>query len=167
MIIVIGIRASDPCALNKGRGSKFHVGSWVWQETPEEDQRTYRLKHCEYSNKDDVNILKILNDKDSFCFNPFSDVFFENEFWGKITSYDIALRMIEKKKTEETLMLIYYPFMNKYIFLIQSIGYTSPTSKFHKFENLLFWSDHQCGWTAWNPMTLLPFITLGKSSRRT
>ena len=57
------IRASDYHGLNKGCGSKFHVGSRVWQETPEEGQWTYRLKGCEYNNKDKDNSLKILNDK--------------------------------------------------------------------------------------------------------
>ena len=37
---VNGIRASDPCGLNKWRGSMFHVGSRVRQETPEEGRRT-------------------------------------------------------------------------------------------------------------------------------
>ena len=35
----------------------------VQLETPEEGQRTYRLKHCEYNYKDEDNNLKILNDK--------------------------------------------------------------------------------------------------------
>ena len=55
--MVNGIGTSDPCGLNKGCGLKFHVGFWVWQ-TPEEGQRTYRLKHCEYNNKDKDNSLK-------------------------------------------------------------------------------------------------------------
>ena len=50
--MVNGIRASDPHGLNKGCGLKFCVGSRVWQETPEEGQMTYRLKRCEYNNKD-------------------------------------------------------------------------------------------------------------------
>ena len=56
------IRASDPCGVNKGRGLKFHVGSKVQGEMPEESRRTYWLKH-EYNNKDEVNSLKILKDK--------------------------------------------------------------------------------------------------------
>ena len=46
----------------KGRGSKFCVGSWVWQETPEEGQRTYWPKR-EYNNKDEDNSPKTPNDK--------------------------------------------------------------------------------------------------------
>ena len=60
--MVNGIWASDPHWLNKGCGSKFHVGSWVQQETPEEGQRKYQPK-CEYSNKDEDNNPKTLNDK--------------------------------------------------------------------------------------------------------
>ena len=57
------ISASDPCGLNKGRDSKFHEGSWVQQETPEEGQRIFRLKCCQYNNKDEENSPKNLNDK--------------------------------------------------------------------------------------------------------
>ena len=48
--------------LNKGHGSKIHVGSWVQQEIPEEGLRTYRPKHCVYNNQDEDNSLKTLND---------------------------------------------------------------------------------------------------------
>ena len=61
--MVNGIRASDPHGLNKGHGSKFHVVSWVQQETTEEGQRTYQPKHCKYNNKDEDNSSKTLNDK--------------------------------------------------------------------------------------------------------
>ena len=57
--MVSRIRASDPSGLNKGRGSKFRVGSWIQPETPKEDRRTHRPKH----NKDKYIILKTLNDK--------------------------------------------------------------------------------------------------------
>ena len=60
--MVNGIRTSDPHGLNKGCGSKFHVGFRV-QRTPEEGQMTYWLKCCEYNNKDEDNSLKTLNDK--------------------------------------------------------------------------------------------------------
>ena len=60
--MVNGIRATDPRGLNKGRGSKFHEGSRVQQETPEEGQSTYWLK-CIYNNKDEDNSLKTMNDK--------------------------------------------------------------------------------------------------------
>ena len=32
-----------------------------WHETPEEGQRTYQLKCCDYNNKDEVNSLNILS----------------------------------------------------------------------------------------------------------
>ena len=57
LIMVNGIRASDPYGLNKG--------SQVQQETPEEGQRIYQLKHCEYNSKDEDNSQKTLNDKNS------------------------------------------------------------------------------------------------------
>ena len=60
--MVNGIKTSDPHRLNKGCGSKFRVGSWVWR-TPEEGRRTYRPKRCEYNNKDVDNSPKTLNDK--------------------------------------------------------------------------------------------------------
>ena len=46
---------------NKGRGSKFYVGSWI-QQIPEENWRTYWLNCCEYDNKDEDNNPKTLND---------------------------------------------------------------------------------------------------------
>ena len=49
--------------LNKGRGSKFRVGSRVRQVTPEEGRRTHQPKRCEYNNKDEDNSQKTLNDK--------------------------------------------------------------------------------------------------------
>ena len=58
------IRLSDPRGLNKGRDSKFHVGSRVRQETPKEGRRTHRPKRYEYNNnKDEDNSPKTLNDK--------------------------------------------------------------------------------------------------------
>ena len=54
-------RAGDPRGFNKGCSSKFHVGSWV-QQTPEEGQRTYRLKRCG-NIKDKDNSPKTFNDK--------------------------------------------------------------------------------------------------------
>ena len=61
--MVNGIRASDICGLNKGRGSKFRVGFRVWQETPEEGRRTHRPTRYEYNNKDEDNSPKTLSDK--------------------------------------------------------------------------------------------------------
>ena len=56
------IRARNPRGLDKGCGSKFYVDSHVRQETPEEDQKTYKPKH-EYNNKDEDNCPKTLNVK--------------------------------------------------------------------------------------------------------
>ena len=61
--MINGIRTSDPHGLNKGRGSKFRVGSRIRQETTEEGRRTYRQKRCEYNNKDENHSPKTLNDK--------------------------------------------------------------------------------------------------------
>ena len=55
--MVNGIRTSDSRELNKGRGSKFHVGSRVRHEWPEEGQRTYQSKRCECNNTDE-NIVR-------------------------------------------------------------------------------------------------------------
>ena len=55
-ITVNGIRASEPCGLNKGCGLKFHVGSQVRQEKPEEGW-------SKYNNQDEDYSLKIWNDK--------------------------------------------------------------------------------------------------------
>ena len=52
-----------PCGLNKGFGLRFCVGSWVWDDTPEESQRAYRPKCCEYNNADEDNSLNILSGK--------------------------------------------------------------------------------------------------------
>ena len=58
--MVYEISISNFCGLNKERGSKFREGSQV-QQTPEEDQRTYLPKNCEYNNED--NSPKTLSDK--------------------------------------------------------------------------------------------------------
>ena len=57
-----GIRIDDPRGFSKRYSSKFHDGSQV-RQSPEEDQRTYRLKHYGNNNKDEDNSLKTLNDK--------------------------------------------------------------------------------------------------------
>ena len=61
--MVNGIRTIYPYRLIKEFGSKFHVGSWVQHETPEDSWRTHQLKHCEYNNKDEDNRQNMLNDK--------------------------------------------------------------------------------------------------------
>ena len=63
--MINGIGTSDPRGLNKGRGSKFCIGSRV-RQTPEEGQRTYQPKRCEYTNKDEDNSSKIQNDKNIY-----------------------------------------------------------------------------------------------------
>ena len=50
-----------PCGSNKGFSLGFYVDSWVWHETPEEGQRTYQLKCCDYKSKDEVNSPNILS----------------------------------------------------------------------------------------------------------
>ena len=65
-----GIRTSDPRELNKGCGLKFHVDSRV-RHTPEEGQRTYRPKRCEYNNKDEDDIPKALNNKNKLRYSKF------------------------------------------------------------------------------------------------
>ena len=57
-----GIRTGDARGYNKGRSSKFYVGSPV-RQTPEEGRRTYRPKHSGNKNKDEDNSLKTLNDR--------------------------------------------------------------------------------------------------------
>ena len=57
-----GIRTDDSRGFNKGRNSKFRVGSRV-PKTPEEGQRTYQPKRCENNIKDEDNSPKTLNDK--------------------------------------------------------------------------------------------------------
>ena len=65
--MVNGIRTSDPCGLDKGRGSKFYVGSRV-RQTPEEGRRTCQPKRCGNNNKDEDNSPKTLNDKKHVLF---------------------------------------------------------------------------------------------------
>ena len=57
-----GITTGNPRGFNKGRSSKFRVGSRV-QQTPEECRRTYRPKRCGNNNKNEDNSPKPLNDK--------------------------------------------------------------------------------------------------------
>ena len=51
------IRTGDLRRFNKGRSSKFRVGS-RFRQTPEEGYRTYRLKRCGNNNKDEDNLYK-------------------------------------------------------------------------------------------------------------
>ena len=60
--MVNGLSTSKSHGLNKGHGSKLHVGSWV-QQTTEEGWRKYCPKCWEYNNKDEDNSLKTLNNK--------------------------------------------------------------------------------------------------------
>ena len=65
--MINGIRTGGPRGYNKGRNSKFRVGSRVWQ-TLEEGQKTYWPKHCGNNNKDKDDSPKTLNDKKLFNF---------------------------------------------------------------------------------------------------
>ena len=74
--------------LNKGRGSKFPEGSRVQLETPEEYQRTYRPKRCEYINKDEENNLKTII---SVWFKYFSIYFCHLIRFTKIYQYSCLI----------------------------------------------------------------------------
>ena len=60
-----GIKTGDPRGFNKGRSSKFRVGSRV-RQTPEEGWRIYQPKRCGNENKDENNSPKTLNDEREF-----------------------------------------------------------------------------------------------------
>ena len=55
------IRTGGPCGFNKGRSSKFRVGSRV-RQTPEEGRRTYRPKRCGNNNKDEDNSPNVVKE---------------------------------------------------------------------------------------------------------
>ena len=57
-----GIRRGELHGFNKGRSSKFRVGSRV-RLTPEEGRRMYQPKRCGNNNEDEDNSPKTLNDK--------------------------------------------------------------------------------------------------------
>ena len=57
-----GIRTGDLRDFNKGRSSKFRVGSRV-RQTVEEGRRTYRPKRCGNDYNDEDNSPKTLYDK--------------------------------------------------------------------------------------------------------
>ena len=57
-----GIRTGNPNGFNKGRSSKFRVGSRV-RQTLEEGRRTYLPKRYGNNNEDEDNSPKTLNDK--------------------------------------------------------------------------------------------------------
>ena len=61
--MVNGIRTIYFRGLNNGFGSKFYAGSQVWLETPEEVQKTYWSKRCEYNNEDEDNCPITLSGK--------------------------------------------------------------------------------------------------------
>ena len=75
-----GIRTGDPNGFNKGHSSKFCVGCRV-RQTPEKGQRTYQLKRCGNSNKDEDNSPKTLNDKNSQ----------ENFIWLVLVQFRVSL----------------------------------------------------------------------------
>ena len=57
-----GIRTGDLHGFNKGRSSKFRVGSRI-RQTAVKTRGTYRPKCCGNNNKDEDNSPKTLNDK--------------------------------------------------------------------------------------------------------
>ena len=79
-----GIRTGDPRGFNKGCSSKFREDSQV-RQTPEEGQRTYRLKRCGNNNKDEDNSLKTLNDKNHQASSQ--------KFRQLISSVEITIKM--------------------------------------------------------------------------
>ena len=62
-VIINGKITFYPHGLNKGISWRFCVSSQVRHETPEEGQRTYQPKCCEYKNEDEGNCPNILSDK--------------------------------------------------------------------------------------------------------
>ena len=52
---------STPCGSYKGFSWRFCVDFRVRHESPEEGQRSYPPKRCDYNNKDEINSLTILN----------------------------------------------------------------------------------------------------------
>ena len=60
--MVNGIRTGDSRGFNKGRSSKFRVGSRV-RQTAEEGRRTYRPKRWGNNNKDEDNSPKTFDDE--------------------------------------------------------------------------------------------------------
>ena len=69
---------TPPREFNKGRSSKFRVGSRV-RQTPEEGRRTYRLKRCGNNNKDEENSPKTPSDKKK-NYQPHSTEFMKQKF---------------------------------------------------------------------------------------
>ena len=53
------------CGSNKRFSSRFSVDFWFQHEIPEEVQRTYWLKHCDYNHEEEVNSLNILNNNNN------------------------------------------------------------------------------------------------------
>ena len=68
------------CGSNKGFSSSF----CVQHETPEEGQRTYWPKHCDYNNKDEVNSQNILSNNNISLMENFLKKFYINTI---ITTY--------------------------------------------------------------------------------
>ena len=83
-VMVNRIRTSDSYGLNKGCSLKFCIGSRV-RQTPEEGQRAYRPKRCDY-NKDKDSSQTTLNNKNQQalfdkCFTICTQ--FNRILWGK------------------------------------------------------------------------------------
>ena len=54
-----------PSGSNKRFRSRFRADFRVRHETPEQGRRTYRPKHCEYNNKDEVSSPDILSNENN------------------------------------------------------------------------------------------------------
>ena len=107
-----GIRTGDPLGFNKGRCSKFHVGSRVWQR-PEKGRWTYRPKRC--GNNDEDKSPKALNDKNQ------QDAF--QKFWQlleKFYPFQLSVKhgCSTKKKGKGVLSLNQRKILEKRISLV-------------------------------------------------
>ena len=99
------IRAIDPGGLNKRSGSKFCIGSQVRQETPEVSRRTHRPKRCEYTNKNEDNSSKSLNDKLSS---------FVSKIQTTYTNYNILLVLeLLTRRYVNFIAIFFVPFVKR------------------------------------------------------
>ena len=109
-VMVNEIRTGDHRGFNKGRSSKFRVGSRV-RHAPEEGRRTYRPKRRGNNNKDDDNSSKTLNDKNHQASSQkfrqlisrkwLQKINYTNRIWDEISIFS------KKKKTTTKNQLIY------------------------------------------------------------
>ena len=80
---------------------KFHVGSGVRQETPEEGQKMHRPKCCEYNHRDKDNSSTTVNDKNvGVNINNF-DLVFPSNFIDELLHYNFFHGLWVKKQTNK------------------------------------------------------------------